>query len=141
MTREQAIQLSNEIRGRFDSPFSILDKTRIEELYSVVLGKRFRKTSCQQCYHDALIEICLYLKNHNTMANQKKYIMRAGFIIHSPIFDGGKVYTNDNLTDDVAERYMEMFPNKKSMFDKNPNYTEPTEVKVETKPKTKRKKK
>lgn len=106
-----------------------------------MLGKRFRKTSCQQCYHDALIEICLYLKNHNTMANQKKYIMRAGFIIHSPVFDGGKVYTNDNLTDDVAERYMDMFPVKKSMFDRNPNYTEPTETKVETKPKTKRKKK
>lgn len=108
----------------------------------MVLGKRFRKTSCQQCYHDALIEICLYLKNHNTMANPKKYIMRAGFIIHSPVFDGGKVYTNDNLTDDVAERYMEMFPMKKSMFDRNPNYTEPTEAKAETpKPKTKRKKK
>ena len=77
------------------------------------------------------------------MANHKKYIMRAGFIIHSPVFDGGKVYTNDNLTDDVAERYMEMFPMKKSMFDRNPNYTEPeqAETKVETKPKTKRKKK
>ena len=76
------------------------------------------------------------------MANQKKYIMRAGFIIHSPIFDGGKVYTNDNLTDDVAERYMETFPMKKSMFDRNPNSTEPTEAKAEApKPKTKRKKK
>lgn len=74
------------------------------------------------------------------MAYQKKYIMRAGFIIHSPIFDGGKVYTNDNLTDDVAERYMEMFPVKKSMFDRNPNYTEPEQAEI-PKPKTKRKKK
>ena len=46
--------------------------------------------------------------------------MRAGYIIHSPEFDGGKIYTNDNLTDDVAERFMEQYPNTKKMFDLRP---------------------
>lgn len=55
------------------------------------------------------------------MAERSRYVMRAGFIIHSPNFDDGKIYTNDNLTDDVAERFMAQFPQRKNMFDERPN--------------------
>lgn len=43
--------------------------------------------------------------------------MRAGFIIHTPAIENGKIYTNANLTDEVAKRYIELFPQKRSMFD------------------------
>ena len=45
------------------------------------------------------------------------YHMRAGFIINSPLIDDGKIYTNANLTYDVAAKYLEMFPGKRDMFD------------------------
>ena len=122
MTYDEAFSITQELRARFDAPFSSLDKVTIERLYDAVLGKHLKKTNCQQCYHDALIEIYLYLKRENKMAERSKYVMRAGFIIHSPLFKGGKVFTNDNLTDEVAEEYMEMFPNKKPMFDKRKNF-------------------
>lgn len=76
-----------------------------------------RATSCQTCYHDAVIEIYLQLKK-NIMANECKYRLRAGFIINTPAIKG--VYSNANLTDKVAEKYLELFPQKASMFEKLP---------------------
>ena len=43
--------------------------------------------------------------------------MRAGFIIRCGDFDNGEIYTNANLTNDVARRYLERFPHKRDMFD------------------------
>ena len=31
--------------------------------------------------------------------------------------DGGKIYTNANLTNEVAKRYLELFPQKRVMFE------------------------
>lgn len=120
MTLEDAKQKVSELKGRFDAAFSTSDKESIEMLYWEVLGKEFRPTSCQQCYHDALIEIYLYLKKYNKMKEKSKYRMRAGFIINCPAFDGGKIYTNDNLTDAVAEKYLAKFPGNVDMFQELP---------------------
>lgn len=120
MNVEEAKAIVQELKGRFDAAFSSSDKERIEMLYWEVLGKEFKPTSCQQCYHDALIEIYLYLKKYNKMKEKSKYRMRAGFIINCPAFDGGKIYTNDNLTDDVAERYLAQFPQNVEMFQELP---------------------
>lgn len=144
MTYTDAVNISNELRGRFDSPFNSADKRQITILYREVLRKELRKTNCQQCYHDALIEIILHLKKTKTMTPKTKYIMRAGFIIHSPLFHNGKVFTNQNITDEIAEEYMEMFPNKRNMFDVRkdvvnlpPTDEKPVEVVNDTKPKRK----
>lgn len=120
MNVEDAKAIVQELKGRFDAAFSSSDKERIEMLYWEVLGKELKPTSCQQCYHDALIEIYLYLKKYNKMKEKSKYRMRAGFIINCPAFDGGKIYTNDNLTDDVAERYLARFPQNVEMFQELP---------------------
>ncbi len=45
--------------------------------------------------------------------------MRAGFIIACPAFHNGKIYSNANLTDEVAEEYLAMFPNQRQYFDEN----------------------
>lgn len=116
MTYEEAKTLTMDLRTRFDAPFSSHDKQTIENLYYEVMAKEFRPTSCQACYHDALIEIYLYLKNHKTMAERSNYRMRAGFIINCPTFHNGKVYTNDNLTDEVAAEYLKQFPAMAEMF-------------------------
>lgn len=118
MTFQDAISLIDELRGRFDAPYSVQDKESIAELYSIVLGKRFVPTTCQQCYHDAVIELYLYTKNHDSFMKKKsKYVMRAGFIIQCPSFHNGEVFTNANLTDKIAEEYLKKFPKQKDYFD------------------------
>ena len=117
MTYDEAIRISEELRGSLNGSFSTSERAEIERLYEAVLARKLRKTNCQRCYHDALIEIICFLKKEQRMAERSKYVMRAGFIIHSPNFDGGKIYTNDNLTDEVAERYMKEFPQRANMFD------------------------
>lgn len=121
MTLEEAKRLIEELRGRFDAPFSSEDKEVIEKLYAEVLRKRFIPTSCQQCYHDAVIEISCYLKRNGEMKKMCSFVLLAGAIIHSPLFMNGKVFSNENLTDDVAMRYLAQFPNAASLFQKFPD--------------------
>lgn len=116
MTLEDAIRLSGELRERFRSPYSAEDKQRIRMLYREVLGKTMKQTNCQSCFHDAVIEICCFLRRNNTMAKKGRYSMRAGFVLSCPSFDGGKIYTNSNLTDEVAERYIKSFPEQAKFF-------------------------
>lgn len=120
MKVEDAKTIVEELKGRFEAPFSSSDKAHIVRLYWEVLGKEFKPTSCQQCYHDALIEVYLYLKKYNKMKEKCNYRMRAGFIISCPRFENGKIYTNDNLTDEVAEEYLAQFPKNVEMFQQLP---------------------
>lgn len=117
-TYSEAVSLTKELGKHVNdnTPFSISDKQRIENLYLSVLGKTFKPTSCQQCYHDALIECYVYLKENKRMAEKSNYRLRAGFIIHNPNFHNGFVYNNDNLTDKVAAEYLEQFPGMKPYF-------------------------
>ena len=117
MTLEDAKRLIADLKTRFDAPYSSGDKSTIEGLYSAVLGKTFVPTSCQNCYHDAVIEIYRYIKINNAMKKKSKYTMRAGFIINCPTFRGGQIFSNDNLTDEVAEEYIKRFPSNRDLFD------------------------
>lgn len=116
MTLEQAKAIIAELRGRFEEPFSSSDKATIEALFRQVTGKTFVPTSCQQCYHDAVIEIVYYLKKNKKMATTSNYKLKAGAIINCPTFQGGKVFTNDNLTDEVAKEYLEAYPEQEGIF-------------------------
>lgn len=116
MTYEEAVETTEELRARFDNSFDNSDKGVIARLYEEVLGKELRPTTCQQCYHDALIEIYLYLKNNKAMKKKCNYRLRAGFIIACPDFHNGKIFTNDNLTDDVAREYLQKYPKQETYF-------------------------
>lgn len=118
MTYEEALLIVNELRGRFESGFSISDKEMIETLYREVLRKVFKRTNCQDCYRDALIEVYNYLKTEKKMKAKCLYVLLAGVIIQD--FANGKVYTNANLTDEVAEGYLKRFPKQIKMFQSYP---------------------
>lgn len=120
MEREEAIKIVRGLRERFDAPFNSTDKTAIEKLYRSVLGKDFIPTSCQNCYHDAVIEIYVHLKNNGAMAEKCNYRLKAGAIINASGFENGKIYTNDNLTDAVAEDFLRNFPKQHFLFQKMP---------------------
>ena len=123
MTLSEAKREITGLRERYGAPYNSTDKDLIERLYWDVLGKVFKPTSCQTCYHDAVIEIYLQLKNHNSMAAERNYLLKAGAIINSPVFDNGKIYSNANLTDDVAKRYLDMFPESVGLFQRLPEKT------------------
>lgn len=121
MTYKEATAKVGELKARFDSPFDATDKAVIETLYFEVTRKRFVPTTCQQCYHDALIEIYLKLKKENAMPKTCNYAMKAGFIISCPDFYHGKIFTNENLTDKVAHEYLKKYPHMESYFQKIPS--------------------
>ena len=54
------------------------------------------------------------------MAEEKKFKLRAGAIINCPNFYNGKVFSNENLTDKVAEEYLKAFPEQREMFEELP---------------------
>ena len=64
---QEALQLADELRARFDTGFSASDKESIVKLYVEVLRKDFKRTNCNDCYRDALIEVCNYLKREKKM--------------------------------------------------------------------------
>ncbi len=121
MTYEEATAKVEELKARFDSPFDATDKAVIETLYFEVTRKRFVPTTCQQCYHDALIEIYLKLKKEKAMPKTCNYAMKAGFIISCPDFYHGKIFTNENLTDKVAHEYLTKYPQMEKYFQKIPS--------------------
>ena len=123
MTYEEALTIVEELRGRINAPFSLEDKQTIARLYPEITGKTFRKTACKRCYQDAVIEMAVKLRKEQKMREKCDYHMRAGFIIRCGDFDGGEIYTNANLTNDVAKRYLERFPQKRVMFDRIPEET------------------
>ena len=124
MTYEEAVALCDGLRTRVDEPFAPSDKATIERLYAEAVGRDFRPTSCQMCYHDALIEIYHTLKRNRKMAEKCNYRLRAGYLINSPTFRGGAIYSNDNLTDEVAEEFLTAFPERVDMFQQLPKAEE-----------------
>lgn len=121
MTYEEAKKQAEALKERFDAPYSASDKQLIEQLYFETTHKVFRPTSCQQCYHDAVIEIYCYIKNNKTMPKKCNYVMKAGFIISCPDFYNGKIFTNENLTDKVAKEYLDKYPKMEGYFQKIPD--------------------
>lgn len=129
MNIEDAMTIVDGLRERMNALTSS-DKEMIADLYTLVLGKTFRKTSCNDCYRDAVILVYTHLKKYGTMVSQLQYRLRAGYLINSPLFHGGKVYSNANLTDEVAEEYLRMFPHKAVFFDQIPDPNQPPKTKA-----------
>ena len=113
-----------ELKGRFDMPYNSTDKRTIRRLYREVLGKEMRQTSCQTCYHDAVVEMFYHINHNGKMARKRKYLLKAGAMIQSADIDNGKVYTNANLTDSVAARYLRKHPARAILFQRMPRKAE-----------------
>lgn len=109
--------------SRADKPYSSAEESIISNLYTEVTGKKVRDCNCRDKWHDAVIEALLYIKRNNGMKPKCDYKLRAGVIIHY----GADVYTNDNLTDEVAQKFLQENPNAASRFAVIPNTT-PTKV-------------
>jgi hypothetical protein len=118
MDIEKVVKRMQELGS--NASLSSSDKLEIEHWYYKALGKTFRKTSCSDCYHDAAIEICLYLKRNGKMKEKSNYALKNGILLQ-PEFGKSSFYTNANLTDEVAEKYLAKHPENINMFSVYPN--------------------
>lgn len=91
------------------SAFSASEKQEIETMYKDVLDKVFVRTSCNDCYKDAVFEMYAYLKKNGKMKEKSIYKLKNGALLQMG-FGSGEFYTNANLTDEAAERYLSMKP-------------------------------
>ena len=110
----------NDIVGRLSglggqTSLSISDKVEIERIYKEVTGKDFIKTSCNDCYKDAVIEMNVYIKKNGKMKEKTNYGLKNGVLLQMD-FGSSEMYTNENLTDEVAERYLAKNSNRANYF-------------------------
>ena len=96
------------------------DKAEIESLYALVLDKKFVRTSCSDCYRDAVIEMSVYLKKNGKMKEKSEYGLKNGVLLQMG-FGSAEMYTNANLTDEVAEKYLAKYPDNIKYFSKKPD--------------------
>lgn len=103
MQYDEVVNRLKELGGQ--ASLSSSDKADVEAMYRNVLGRTFTRTSCGDCYHDAVIEIYSYLKKNRKMKEKSNYALKNGVLLQIG-FGSGEMYTNDNLTDEAAERYL-----------------------------------
>lgn len=96
------------------------DKAEIESLYALVLDKKFVRTSCSDCYLDAVIEMSVYLNKNGKMKEKSEYGLKNGVLLQMG-FGSAEMYTNANLTDEVAEKYLAKYPDNIKYFSKKPD--------------------
>lgn len=60
MSYEEVVNRLEELRSQ--KGFSSSDKSEIEIMYREIMRKDFVRTSCSDCYRDALIEMYITLK-------------------------------------------------------------------------------
>lgn len=118
MDVQEVVKRMQELGSK--ASLSSSERSEIEHCYYEALGKTFHKTSCGDCYRDAAIEIYLYLKRNGKMKEKSNYALKNGILLQ-PEFGNSSFYTNANLTDEVAEKYLAKHPENINMFSVYPN--------------------
>lgn len=117
MTIPEIIDKLKELGGR--TSYSSTDKDLVERMYKEVLDKTFVRTSCGDCYRDAVIEMYTYLRRNGKMKEKSKYALKNGVVLQMG-FSSSEMYTNANLTDEAAERYLAKNPTGVKYFSRFP---------------------
>ena len=117
MTYQEAQAELTELRGLAATDKSLATfKKRVNDLYMAVCRKRLRECNCKDVVDDALIEIYAklqQLKNNDTMENiESKARLVNGVVLKVD----NNHYTNANITDDVARKFLAAFPQRKDWF-------------------------
>lgn len=97
------------------------EAARISAAFAQIYKRQVVRT-CGNCLGDALAEmVALYRKNKEQMRKQNecRYTLRAGMLIRLN-FGDSVYYSNANLTDEVAEKYIMAKPSRLADFSKYP---------------------
>ena len=90
-------------------------KSRVQELTRLILHAEVRQCNCTDRFLDALFMCRKQLKTYGIM-KPCKYKLKNNVVLQ---FQNG-VYTNANLTDEVAEAYLAKYPNTTYFAEKKP---------------------
>ena len=82
------------------------EKRRVEELTRLILNAEVRQCNCSDRFLDALFMCRKQLKTYGIM-KPCKYKLKNNVVLQFQ----NNVYTNANLTDEVAEAYLAKYPN------------------------------
>ena len=115
MTVDEVKILLSDLNRGYNTPYSSAEQATIARLYYEVLGKRLSGCRCPDKWHDAVLEINSYIKKHGKMKEKSNYKLRAGVILQ--IAGSSEIYTNDNLTDEVAAAFLKEHPNATGRFE------------------------
>lgn len=119
MEYKEVISTLDSMRSRYEDGFSTIDRNFLDQLHFLLFGKEITNKGCGNCYRDAYIIIYTHLKKIKTMPQPSLYKLKTGVVIQ--FFGKSTVYTNSNLTDEVAERFLGLNPNNKSLFSDLPS--------------------
>lgn len=106
-------------------------KQRINLIYNILFGRDVKQCNCKDVYTDSFFQIKSYIKNNKVM---KTALLKNGVLVHF----GGKIYTNANLTDEIARAYLQDFPQNEIDFAKLPEKEKGPEKGPEKKGKNKK---
>ena len=93
--------------------YSTAETLAIEQAYRAVFGRAIRDCNCPNRHRDAVIELRIFIKNHATM-EKSTYKLKAGVVIQPS--GTSEVFTNDNLTDEIAEHFLKERPGARGLF-------------------------
>lgn len=112
------MQRLQEMESRYNDGFSSLDRSYLDSLYYNLFGREITNKGCGDCYRDAYMEICIKLKKTKAMPKKSDFVLKAGAII--TFFGEAKCYSNANLTDEAALRFLALNPNNEKLFESLP---------------------
>lgn len=102
------------MESRYHSGFSSLDRSFLDSMYYMIFGKEITNKGCSNCFRDAYIEIYSKLKREQKMPKKSSYQLKAGAVI--TFFGSSQAFTNANLTDEVAVKYLSLCDDNAKMF-------------------------
>lgn len=118
MTYEETMTRLKEMGSRYQDGFSSLDRSLLDSLYFNIFGREITNRGCSDCYRDAYMEILIYLKRNKAMPKKSDFVLKPGAII--TFFGEPKCYSNANITDEAALRFLAMNPSNEKLFEHLP---------------------
>lgn len=107
-----------EMRERFDAGFSSSDRLFISKVYETLFSHPIKNPGCSDCFRDAWLEIIHRLKQDKIMPKEKKFVLRRGVLLHA---FNGEVFTNANISDEIAMDAINESRNRSKLFEKLPD--------------------
>jgi hypothetical protein len=111
MVSESTYYLLRELSsGGYSRHYLPHEVETIERLYLEIMGRPVKVCQCKDRHHDAVLEMLNIAKRARNMAST--YILKRGVIIHH----NNEVYSNANLTNEVAAAFLAERPSAEGLF-------------------------
>lgn len=111
MVSESTYYLLRELSsGGYSRHYLPHEVETIERLYLEIMGRPVKVCQCKDRHHDAVLEMLNIAKQARNMAST--YILKRGVIIHY----NNEVYSNANLTNEVAAAFLTERPSAEDLF-------------------------